>query len=132
MADLYVEGVYAHEPRPSPPRRGDLAFQRLLTVQLSGHARERMGRDLSPEQHEALAQAVTALLAKGANQSVVVMQHEAYLVSVKNRTVITHFAAERLRGAVIQGVDSVYFAAATVGPGTGKPGTAEGRKRSEP
>jgi flagellar operon protein len=132
VAELRIRGVGGGPSEPRPSQAPTKAFGDVLSLALSSHAKKRIGGTLSAQQASLLETAIDALAAKGARESVVVLPDEAYLVSVKNRTVITRFEAERLQGTVIQGVDSIYIAARTVGPQGGKPGTADGQKRSTP
>jgi flagellar operon protein len=80
---------------------GDLKF--------SGHALERLRRrgiDLSPDRLQRLEQGVERLAAKGARDSVVLVDDTAFVVSVRNRTVITAVLSERMRDHVFTNIDS--------------------------
>lgn len=121
--DVRVERIGEAGPAIRAGRSVAGGFGDLLAVQLSNHARRRLGsEELAPTVARDLGAAMAELSRKGANRSVVLLGNEAYLVSVKNRTVVTHFGEERLRGTVIQGIDAVYIAAGPVGPGTGEAG----------
>lgn len=85
-------------------------------LQFSRHAQERLreaGRQLTTEQVRALEEAVDRAAAKGAKESLVLMDDLALVVSVKNRTVITAVAGERMKEQVFTGIDSAILAGRT-------------------
>ena len=82
----------------------------LEELKFSKHANERLvsrNIDLSAEQKERLSQAVKSAEAKGIKESLVMMDNLAFIVNVKNSTVITAVTGEEERifsnidGAVI-------------------------------
>lgn len=79
-------------------------------LKFSKHANERLisrNIDLSTEQKERLSQAVKSAEAKGIKESLVMMDNLAFIVNIKNNTVITAVTGEEERifsnidGAVI-------------------------------
>ena len=106
-----------------PARAGEGAFAKLLQerlaarpaggLQFSRHALERLeasGRLLSPGQVRALEEAVARAAAKGARESLVLLDDLALVVSVQNRTVITVVSGERMREQVFTQIDSAVIA----------------------
>ncbi len=106
----------------TPPVKG-ASFQDVLKntsatqdVKFSGHAAERLRSrriDVTPEQREQLRGAVDAAAAKGARESLVLMDDLALVVSVANRTVITVVRQSDLAGKVFTGIDRAVVLAGT-------------------
>jgi flagellar operon protein len=81
-------------------------------VEFSRHANERMfsrGLSLSDEQLGKLAEALDRAGEKGSRETLVLSDDAAYVVSVKNRTVITVFDRENLREGVVTSIDSAVI-----------------------
>ncbi len=81
-------------------------------VQFSRHALERLqasGRPMSPAQVRAVAEAVDRAAAKGARESLILVNDLALVVSVQNRTVITAVAGERMKEQVFTNIDSAVI-----------------------
>lgn len=81
-------------------------------VKFSAHAEERLqSRNirLSSEDHGRLSEAMDRAEAKGARDSLIMMNNVAYVVSVENRTVITAVENEDA-GNVFTNIDSAVFA----------------------
>lgn len=82
------------------------------TVKLSNHARDRLrsrGIDLSAEDLDRLSQAVSKARDKGSRDSLVLMKDMAFVVSVKNNTVITAVDSESLKENVFTNIDSAVI-----------------------
>lgn len=82
-------------------------------VRFSRHAQERMvsrGISMSPEQLARLNQAVASVEAKGGRDSLVLLDNNALVVSVKNQTVVTVVDKEGLKGNVFTNIDSAIIA----------------------
>ena len=101
---------------PSPPHRGpsfaEVLAKRTDGVQFSGHALERVQRrgiDTSPQTLARLDGAVQRAAAKGARESVVMLDGTAFVVSVRNRTVITAVDAQSMREHVFTNIDSAVI-----------------------
>jgi len=94
-------------------------FQSLLADQLalgglrfSGHARKRLaveGSRLNRESLEKLSAAVEKVRRKGGRESLILMRDMAFVVSVKNRTVITAVGGERMKENVFTNIDSAVI-----------------------
>jgi len=105
--------------RPGATQQGE-AFQSLLDAQLqkqeplkfSAHAMERIrmrGLPLSPQDLNRLQLGVNQVAEKGGQESVVLMDDTAYVVSVKNRTVITAIGGEQMKNNVFTKIDSAVI-----------------------
>lgn len=112
---------------PAPARRagaaGEPGFDALLTDRLarsrapeplrwSGHARDRLvqrGIQVTPEVAQRLEDAVAKAAAKGARESLVLVDRLAFVVSVTNRVVITAVDQEGLKDQVFTNIDSAVL-----------------------
>lgn len=101
--------------RTAPPAPGS-AFADVLaqvqaerSVRFSAHALKRLEErhiTLSEADHARIARAVDLARAKGARESLLLMDRLALVVSVPNRTVITAVARNELEDAVFTNIDS--------------------------
>jgi flagellar operon protein len=99
--------------------KSDLSFNRVLQEQLgkgqvsfSGHALERMRRrdlKLTSEQMGKLNSAVEKAARKGARDSLILLDSMAFVVSIKNRTVITAIDGEQMKENVFTNIDSAVI-----------------------
>ena len=83
-------------------------------VKFSAHAAERLRTRqiaVTPDQHRHLTGALDTAAAKGARESLVLMDGLAMVVSVPNRTVITVVRQEELADRVFTGIDSAVVLA---------------------
>lgn len=107
----------------APRGSGTVSFQDELKKQLqsqpthsvtfSAHALERLrSRNirLTQEDMTRLGTAIDRVAAKGGRESLVVYRDTAYLVSVKNRTVITAVDKAHMNDHVFTNIDSAVFA----------------------
>lgn len=104
---------------PPKPRAASADFRQLLAqrldsqqVRFSAHALQRLraaGIQFGPEQHMKLQQAVDKAAAKGARESLVLLDDVALVVSVKNRTVITAVDGARMKENVFTNIDSAVI-----------------------
>ena len=81
-------------------------------VTFSQHAHERLhsrGVELSEENLTKLAVAIDRAEAKGSRETLVLADDTAYVVSVKNRTVITVFDRDNLRDGIVTSIDSAVI-----------------------
>jgi flagellar operon protein len=95
------------------PSFAEVLEQRTGGVQFSGHALDRVQRrgiDTSPQTLERLDGAVQRAAAKGARESVVLLDGTAFVVSVRNKTVITAVDAQSMRDHVFTNIDSAVLA----------------------
>jgi flagellar operon protein len=109
-------------PAPKPaqrPEAGGAAFQEILkskletsTLKFSGHAQARLrlrNIQLGAEQVNKLEQAVERAAAKGSRDALVVMEGNAFVVSVRNRTVITVVDRDSAKENVFTQIDSAVL-----------------------
>ena len=95
------------------PAFGEVLARRTSPVQFSGHALqriERRGIDTSPQTLVRLQEGVARAEAKGARESVVLVDGTAFVVSVKNKTVITAVDPAHMRDHVFTNIDSAVIA----------------------
>lgn len=96
-------------------RTGGADFQGFLdsNLKLSKHVSQRIDRrqlELGPDRIKALEGAVDKAAAKGAKESLVLLDDLALLVSVKNRTVITAMDKNNMKEGVFTQIDSAVIA----------------------
>lgn len=87
----------------------DRVVEQNPKVRFSAHARARLysrGVQLTDDKLAALSQAIDKADAKGSKESLILSDEAAYVVSVKNRTVITAFGRDNLRDGVFTAIDS--------------------------
>ncbi|MCC6395759.1 MAG: flagellar protein [Bacteroidetes bacterium] len=128
MADTYVNGVRV----PFLPARGvdglkdrtkvdgtkESAFENALQEELRGltftrHARERLAArnmQLNDADMSNLQQAVNRAAEKGAKDSLVLLRDMAFIVSVRNRTIVTAMDSEHMKENVFTNIDSAVIA----------------------
>lgn len=98
---------------PLPGQFSQILDQRLSQVKFSQHALQRMANRkiaLGPEQLNRLQNAVDKAAQKGANEALVLMDNKlAFVVSVKNRTVITAVDGESMKENVFTNIDSAVI-----------------------
>ncbi len=99
----------------STPRTpfADILNNELTSVKFSAHAQARLNsRDINLNQEDLtrLEQAVTKAGEKGANDSLIMLRDMAFIVSVRNRTVITALKGEQAQNNVFTNIDSAVVA----------------------
>lgn len=105
-------------PAPGPTGPAGRAFadvlaQRTAAVQFSGHALERVRRrgiDLDGAALGRLEGGIARAASKGSRAAVVFVDGTAFVVSVRNRTVITAVDAAHMRDHVFTNIDSAVIA----------------------
>ena len=113
-------GVAAAPAPTRPAATGGVdagAFGKILRTQLdqvrfSGHALERLQRrgiEVDPATMTRLNDGVNKAAAKGAKEALVMIDQTAFVVSVKNRTVITAVGADNMRDRVFTNIDSAVI-----------------------
>lgn len=95
------------------------SFQEILrnelgksTLTISHHASQRMkmrGIEMSPELMNRLEGAVDKASVKGAKDTLVILDNLAFVVSVKNRTVITAIDEDSLKNNLFTNIDSAII-----------------------
>ena len=81
-------------------------------IKFSGHAQTRLAsRQIALTENDVvrLGQAMTKAAAKGAKDSLVLMDKTAFVVSVANRTVITAVASDALKENIFTNIDSAMI-----------------------
>jgi len=81
-------------------------------ISFSRHAQERLfsrGIALSDEDLHKISTAIDKADVKGAKETLVMMDDVAFVISVKNRTVITAFDRENLREGIVTSIDSAVI-----------------------
>jgi flagellar operon protein len=110
-----VDGLKQKPSVPLPPERSfDAILQKeLQEVRFSKHAQDRLNernirldqKDLADLQH-----AIALAEKKGANDSLVLLRDVAFIVSVKNKTVVTAVDGESMKENVFTNIDSAVIA----------------------
>ncbi|KYO64583.1 TIGR02530 family flagellar biosynthesis protein [Thermovenabulum gondwanense] len=83
-----------------------------LDLKISGHAAMRMklrNMNLSQEQWDKLKNAVSKAEEKGVKESLIIMDKMAFIVSIKNKTVITAIDEENLKENVFTNIDGAVI-----------------------
>ncbi|WJH30041.1 MULTISPECIES: TIGR02530 family flagellar biosynthesis protein [Paenibacillus] len=94
---------------------GEKPFAQMLEdnlLKLSNHALKRLeqrGIKLKSEQMEQIGTALDKAAAKGAKESLILMQDMAFIVNVKNRTVVTAMDSESMKDNVFTQIDSAVI-----------------------
>jgi flagellar operon protein len=81
-------------------------------LKFSAHAKERLALrniNLSPDDLSRITDAVNKAASKGARQSLLVMDNQAFIVSVTNRTVITALDGGSMKENVFTNIDSAVI-----------------------
>jgi flagellar operon protein len=100
------------EARPFAEVLHQQLLQTAAGVKFSAHAVERLrlrAIELSPAELAGLDSAVKRAEAKGARESLVLSEKAAFVVSVKNRTVITVVDAAHMKENVFTNIDSAVI-----------------------
>ncbi|MCK5145290.1 hypothetical protein KAR48_00965 [bacterium] len=87
-------------------------IQEQKDLQFSTHAMERIrmrGLPLSVHEMQRLKTGVNQIAEKGGRESVVLMDNTAFIVSVKNHTVITAIGGEQMKNNVFTNIDSAVI-----------------------
>jgi len=119
---LAPPGVGAPRPTPAAPAADGTgtSFEGVLRAKLdrsapihfSGHALERLKRrgiDMGEATMGRLEEGVNRASAKGAREALVLIDSTAFVVSVRNRTVITAVGADQMRDRVFTNIDSAVI-----------------------
>ena len=119
---------------PASPGGPKSAFSDILRAQMdrtpgvrfSAHAQQRLDSRaiaLSPDDQQRIARAVDQAAAKGARESLLLMDNVALVVSVPNRTVITALDTSEAASTVFTNIDSaVVVPGSPASPNTPNPG----------
>lgn len=115
---LPVGGVEGLKQKPSVPlpaeRSFDAVFQKeLQEVRFSKHAQDRLSERnirLDSKDLADLQNAIALAEKKGATDSLVLLRDMAFVVSVKNKTVVTAMHGENMKDNVFTNIDSAVIA----------------------
>jgi flagellar operon protein len=108
--------IAAQKPKTEPvhgPSFGDVLAEKTGQVQFSGHALQRVRRrgiEVDAGTLERLQSGVDRAAGKGARESVVFVDSTAFVVSVRNRTVITAVDRDHMKDHVFTNIDSAVIA----------------------
>jgi flagellar operon protein len=104
---------------PAETKRTDGAFKDVLASQLTGgtvsfskHAEQRLhsrGIAVTQDMKARLSAAIDKAGAKGSRETLVLSDTTAFVVAVKNRTVVTVFDKDNLREGVVTSIDSAVI-----------------------
>ena len=100
-------------PGTAPAGFGDALAARTANVTFSKHALQRLERrgiPVDPATMRRLGDGVDRVAAKGARESVVLVDRVAFVVSVPSRTVITAVGQDQMRSHVFTNIDSAVLA----------------------
>jgi flagellar operon protein len=110
-----IPGTQISQPvrQTSGPAFSELLAHRSHGVQFSNHALQRLGRrgiEVDQATLQRLDDGVTRAAGKGAREAVVLVDQNAFVVSVRNRTVITAIGQDAMRDHVFTNIDSAVIA----------------------
>lgn len=91
----------------------DLFRKELDKIKFSAHAMKRLETrniEMSDTEMNRLQDAVSRAEAKGAKDSLVMMDNKAFIVNIPNKTVVTALPIEESSDNVFTNIDSVVFA----------------------
>jgi flagellar operon protein len=111
--DVAAQAPANGAPAVQGPAFGDVLAEKTAQVQFSGHALQRVRRrgiELGQATLERLQQGVERAAGKGARESVVFVDSTAFVVSVRNRTVITAVDRDHMKDHVFTNIDSAVIA----------------------
>jgi flagellar operon protein len=110
-----VDGLREKLPVEVPQERSfETVFQKeLKELKFSKHAQQRMESrsiQLSEQDLQILNSAVEKADEKGASESLVLLRDLAFVVSIKNRIVVTAMDGDRMKANVFTNIDSAIIA----------------------
>ena len=117
-----IEGIGIKSGLTKITRAGrDLSFSEVLKTRLeqqagvkfSAHAMDRLnerGITLDNTELQRLSDAVVRAEEKGVNDSLILINDKAFIVSIKNQTVVTAMAGDSLKNNVFTNIDSTLIA----------------------
>jgi flagellar operon protein len=122
IGQLYPNAVPPASTRRTPVQHpvstsGKPTFQKLLQeqyVRFSHHAEVRLkerGIQLQPEQLDKISTAIDKVAAKGAKDALMVLNGNALIVNVPNRTVVTALDGNSMNEHIFTQIDSAIFIA---------------------
>ena len=106
-------GPAAATVAPKGPSFGEVLREKTHGVQFSSHAIQRIQRrgiEVGESTLARLGQGVDRAAGKGARESVIFVDQTAFVVSVRNRTVITAVDRDHMKDHVFTNIDSAVIA----------------------
>ena len=103
----------AKKPQTTGSTFDDLFKKELDKIKFSAHAMKRLETsniEMSDTELSRLQDAVSRAEAKGAKDSLVMMDNKAFIVNIPNKTVVTALPIEESTDNVFTNIDSVVFA----------------------
>jgi len=121
VRQIGIDPVQVRQHRPAPEAPGTSQFHDLLhksigrqdTIKFSAHAMERLRTrniSLSSDDISRLHDAVHKAQEKGSRDSLILMNDIAFVVSVRNKTVVTAMTGAQMRNDVVTNIDSTVLA----------------------
>lgn len=101
------------KPQTTGSTFDDLFKKELDKIKFSAHAMKRLETrniEMSDTELSRLQDAVSRAEAKGAKDSLVMMDNKAFIVNIPNKTVVTALPIEESTDNVFTNIDSVVFA----------------------
>jgi flagellar operon protein len=110
-----MEGLQERKPFdiPGGPSFKEILDDQLQELKFSKHAQERLQArniELNDTDRLQLKKAVTLAEQKGSQDSLVLLKDMAFIVNVKNKTVVTAIDNEHLRENIFTNIDSAIVA----------------------
>ena len=111
----HAPGALNRKMQPQTAASGAASFNDVLSskiLKFSHHAETRLeqrGIRLMPEQLNKIESAIDRAAAKGAKESLLVMQDVALIVNIKNRTVVTAMDGRNMQDNVFTQIDSAVI-----------------------
>ncbi|WIV20783.1 TIGR02530 family flagellar biosynthesis protein [Paenibacillus polygoni] len=117
VGQLYASTVKSPSTRDTHKSISEetVSFNKLLDsecIKLSYHASKRLeqrGIELGKNHLEKIAEAVDKAAAKGSKETLVLMEETAFIVNVKNRTIVTAVNGPSLTEGVFTQIDSAVI-----------------------
>ncbi|PZE22449.1 TIGR02530 family flagellar biosynthesis protein [Paenibacillus xerothermodurans] len=119
---ISIGQLYPGTLRPAPPTRNEqrpssqhATFDNLLQnelVRFSNHAELRLrqrGIEFQPEQLAKIRNAIDNAASKGATESLMLIDHTALIVNIKNKTVITALDQASMKNNLFTQIDSAVI-----------------------
>lgn len=115
-----VPDLVPHSPGKKPVGKPQKDFRQVLdgvmekksTLQFSKHALERLhdrNLEMTPERLARVEQGVEAAAQKGCQESLVLLDEMALIVSVKNQTVVTALDGQTMKNNLFTNIDSAII-----------------------
>jgi flagellar operon protein len=110
-----IEAPKKQEEKNNPeevPKESDfkeIFDSKLKDLKISGHAAKRLKErnlEMDPVEYLKLKEAVSQLKKKGGNDSLVITGKAAYIIDVKNKTIVTAMDKENMENNVFTKIDS--------------------------